>query len=224
MAKRTDVPKVYCATFPNGKKYIGITTATLELRKSEHYSRAKIGPRYAVHNALNIYGDNVHWETLHMCSSYEEAKELEIKLIKELKSMYPNGYNLTAGGDGTKNIKMTEQHKKNLSISHQGYVMPESQKQAISLANKGKKKPDGFGAKVSAAQKGRIPSASQIENIRKSKCKEFDVFHKNSLEFVGRWLVIRHCAKDLGISEDGISECLLGKQKTCGGYIFKRIK
>lgn len=139
MAKRNDNPKVYLATFPNGKQYVGITTATLEIRKSEHESRARNGSNYAVHNAIRKYGDPT-WEVLNICSSYEEAKELERKYIKELNTLTPNGYNLTIGGDGSKGHKLSEEQRKKLSDAHTGYVMPESQKRNISLGNKGKSK------------------------------------------------------------------------------------
>jgi len=131
MGKRKDTPKVYLATFPNGKQYVGITTATLNLRKVEHYSRARKGSKYAIHNALNKYGEDVKWEVLTVCSSYEEAKEMEVKFIAELNTLAPNGYNLTSGGDGTKGYKATGQHIERLSQSHKGYIMPQEQKDKI---------------------------------------------------------------------------------------------
>jgi len=138
MAKRNDIPKVYLVTFPNRKQYVGITSATLELRKTEHFSKSRKGSNFAIHNALRKY-DNSTWEILNLCSSFEEAKELEKRYIKELNTLAPNGYNLTIGGDGfNKNRKFSEEHRKNLSESHKGYVMPKSQKLSISLAKKGK--------------------------------------------------------------------------------------
>lgn len=222
MAKRMSPPIVYRISFPGGKAYIGITTAELKIRKSEHYSKAKKGPRYAVQNALNKYPkESVIWEILKTCGSFEEAKEFEIKYIKEFNTLSPNGYNLTNGGDGVKGKVFTEEQKKRLSDAHKGYVMPESQKIAIGLAQP-KKRPDSFGEKVSAAKKGKKMGKTHLENLIKSRCREFKVFCKNTGTFIGEWLIIKECSEDLNISRTAINNCLNGLSASCGGYIFKR--
>lgn len=140
MGRRSDIPKVYLVTFPNGKQYVGITTATLKERKVEHYSRTRSGSSFAIHNALIKYESKEKWEVLKYCSSYEEAQKLEIEYIKNLNTLAPNGYNLTEGGGGCKGYKLSDVQRKRLSDSHLGYTMPESQKIAISKANTGKSK------------------------------------------------------------------------------------
>jgi len=140
MSKRIDFPKVYLVTAPNGKQYVGITTATLDVRKSEHYSKARKGSKIAFHNALNKYGQEMKWEVVTICDTYDQAKQMEIEMIKKLQTMAPTGYNLTVGGDGFKGYKLSDENRKVLSEAHKGYVMPQSQKDNIRAANKGKAK------------------------------------------------------------------------------------
>lgn len=220
MAKRNDNPKVYLAAFPNGKLYVGITTATLEIRKYEHESRARNGSNYAIHNAIRKYG-NPKWEVLNICSSFEEAKELERKYIKELNSMSPNGYNLTEGGDGSKGHKFSEEQRRKLSEAHKGYVMPESQKLAISAGNKGKKRSAETIEKIKKAQTGKILSEEHLANVRKASCVSVEVFEKDTNEFVGKWDSITDCAKALNLSRTAISNCLNGRAKSTGNYVVR---
>jgi len=167
MAKRNDIPKVYSVSFPNGKKYIGITTATLDVRKAEHKSRTRHGSSFAIHAALNKYSGLEKWEVLNFCNSFEEAKELEKKYIKELNTMAPKGYNLTYGGDGIKGKKFTEEQRKRLSDAHKGYVMPESQKLAISAANRGVKKSYASKIKRIDAVTGSIKIYESFQDVKK---------------------------------------------------------
>ena len=96
---------VYIYTFPNGKKYVGQTAQTLEMR-------AKQGEGYvnspAVYNAIKKYG----WSSLVIetfpCSSKQEMNDLEryyIKLYNTTNSQY--GYNLTIGGEGVPRLNRT---------------------------------------------------------------------------------------------------------------------
>ena len=222
MGKRNDTPKVYLATFPNGKQYVGITCAKLQLRIVEHYSRSKIGPKYAIHNALAKYGKDVKWEVLHVCSTFEEAKDLEIKTIQDLNTQAPNGYNLTKGGDGAKGYKISEEQRKKLSEAHMGYKMPESQKKAISAANKGKIRSLESIEKIRKAQKGRILHPAHLKNLRAANCVSLAVYAKDTNEFVGNWSSITQCAKDLGLSRTALSNCAVGLSKSTGKYTVKK--
>lgn len=107
---------VYIYTFPNGKKYIGQTTQSLN-------ARAKRGEGYIespkVYNAIKKYGwDNIQKEIIE-CSSYEEMNLLEEKLIKEFKTQEKDfGYNIANGGNTT---PLTNEHKQHISISLKEY-------------------------------------------------------------------------------------------------------
>lgn len=89
----------------NGKKYIGYTTKTLEERKRTHLYKSKCISNkhyfYLFKKALRKYGiDNFDWKVLDTCNSIEDCCNKEIYYINKYKTISPNGYNLTKGGNG----------------------------------------------------------------------------------------------------------------------------
>ena len=88
---------VYCHTFPNGKRYIGITNnCNQRWKNGDGYKHQK-----KVYNAIMKYGwDNIRHEILADGIPKENAQELEKKLIAEFDSIQ-NGYNVSVGGEGT---------------------------------------------------------------------------------------------------------------------------
>lgn len=95
---------IYCATSPEGKKYIGRTIQGLNIRKSKHIKRTNEGSLLFFHNAIKKYGDEIKWEILEEYKFNDRKKlidklnEREIFLIESMETLYPNGYNLTIGG------------------------------------------------------------------------------------------------------------------------------
>ena len=88
---------VYCHTFPNGKRYIGITNnCNQRWKNGDGYKHQR-----KVYNAIMKYGwDNIRHEILVDGIPKENAQELEKKLIAEFDSIQ-NGYNVSVGGEGT---------------------------------------------------------------------------------------------------------------------------
>ena len=89
---------VYMHTFPNGKKYIGISkNINKRFRNGEGYARSKI-----VYSAIQKYGwENVSHEILYENLSEQEAKQKEVELIRQHDTTnHKNGYNSTFGGEG----------------------------------------------------------------------------------------------------------------------------
>lgn len=84
----------------NNKSYIGLTTRTLEERKSEHLRHTYSENTY-FHRAINKYGkENFLWEIIDDTSkSLKELKEKETYYIKYFNTLAPNGYNISAGGE-----------------------------------------------------------------------------------------------------------------------------
>ena len=100
---------VYCLTFPNGKRYVGYTTAdssNFAHRWTCHLKDANKGSKNAVHNAIRKYGwKNVKKEVILISEDEERCKSLEKQLIAFWKLNCnrfkdAKGYNLTDGGDG----------------------------------------------------------------------------------------------------------------------------
>ncbi|MBR4904813.1 MAG: GIY-YIG nuclease family protein [Selenomonadaceae bacterium] len=79
----------------NDKEYVGQTTQSLEVRFNQH----KCGSQY-VDNVIKKRGEMFLKVILKACYSKEELDYWEIRLIKSRDTMFPNGYNLTEGGEG----------------------------------------------------------------------------------------------------------------------------
>lgn len=98
---------IYCIeNTANGKKYIGQTIVSIESRFSQHISDANHGSDTYLHRAMRLFGHE-KFVVREICREHHETKEglkailndLEIFYISEFRSLHPNGYNLTTGGD-----------------------------------------------------------------------------------------------------------------------------
>jgi group I intron endonuclease len=97
----------------NNKVYIGQTTRTLAIRKTEHYKPSNKHCLY-LHRALFYWPKEVfEWTVIYTANSIEELNDKEQYFITLFDSTNPEkGYNLTTGG---LNFKMSEESKKKMS-------------------------------------------------------------------------------------------------------------
>jgi group I intron endonuclease len=82
----------------NGKSYIGLTTTTLEKRKSQHIRSAKTGSKMHFHKAIRKHGaDSFEWSVAITCSTKERMYHLEQMVI----ALYEGWqlYNKSTGGE-----------------------------------------------------------------------------------------------------------------------------
>lgn len=113
--------KVYVHTFPNNKKYFGITCRDdPNIRWQNGKGYGKDG-QPVMYNAIQKYGwDNVKHEILFSGLSRKEAESKERELIALYKTNckrygYLYGYNMTDGGEGTLGHKVSKESKKKMS-------------------------------------------------------------------------------------------------------------
>lgn len=84
----------------NGKCYVGKTVRTLKARWAQHVCRAKSGEGAELHSDIRAYGADVFQRVvLSEALNIQALAQLEKFWIKQFRTIYPNGYNLTAGGD-----------------------------------------------------------------------------------------------------------------------------
>lgn len=86
--------KVYIHTFPNNKKYVGITRQTVNARWQNGFGY-KNQPIYS--EILKYGWDNIKHDVLYTGLSRTEAQEKEKELINKYDSIN-NGYNVSEGG------------------------------------------------------------------------------------------------------------------------------
>ncbi len=95
---------VYCHTHvESGRRYIGLTSRTMERRWNEHVSKSSgsKGGRWHFPNAIRKYGKEAFsHQILEVCSSLEEANEAEDAWIESFSTRNPQfGFNLANGGE-----------------------------------------------------------------------------------------------------------------------------
>jgi len=129
---------LYKITSPSGKIYIGITVRTVKRRMQGHMAVAKLGSAYPLHAAIMKYGfDKMQIVTLNETCNFNELRSLEVAAIAKFNCMAPNGYNLTAGGEGTLNHFVSDENKKQLSARMSArWLNPEFRAMRIKSASK----------------------------------------------------------------------------------------
>jgi group I intron endonuclease len=133
----------------NNKLYVGQTIQNVKDRWSNHKKDSK-RLDYVLYRAIRKYGiESFHIKSQMAVNSKEEMNELETFLISELNTFTPNGYNMTAGGEGQSGVICSEEKKQKISNSLKGKMsgennprygvkVSEETKQKISKKGKGK--------------------------------------------------------------------------------------
>lgn len=106
---------IYMATV-NGRSYVG-QTVDFKTRKNNHLRDARIGKKTAFHNSIRKHGaHNVKWEILEKDILESELNERE-KYWINFYVTYPDGLNMTAGGETspTKNPEVAARQAASLS-------------------------------------------------------------------------------------------------------------
>lgn len=139
----------------NGKCYIG-QSKDIEVRWKNHIWRYKYKERdnLFLYQAMRKHGiENFSFEVLQECDE-EELNDLEIKYIAQYQS-FPNGYNMTAGGNGHLGRPMTPEGKEALRKANTGRPCSEETRRRISEAQKGKIIPEEQKALISELNRKR---------------------------------------------------------------------
>lgn len=126
--------KVYMHTFPNGKRYIGITMQELKAR-FDNGNGYKNNP---MKRAIKKYGwDNIKHELLLDDLTKEQAEQKEIELIAFYNSTnIKYGYNLSKGGKSSNGCKHSEETKQKMSSWHKGKVLSKETKERIGIGHR----------------------------------------------------------------------------------------
>lgn len=127
---------LYRLTSPSGKSYIGISK-DYRRRWAIHRYRANSNGQGALYTAIRKY----KWESFSsevlVIGSFEYVKEMEVKAIKYFNTMYPNGYNLTHGGDGVVGKHTPQEVRDRIAAGNRGKVMSAESRRKLSMSRKG---------------------------------------------------------------------------------------
>ena len=179
--------KVYIHTFPNNKRYVGITSSGTLHRWGDHgqgYVNQKLMWR-----AIQKYGwDNIQHIVIADNLSKKQACELEIQLIAFFQSNKPShGYNVSDGGNIP--APRSEETQRRITEKLRGRKLSAETKQKMSESRKGelnpfygKKHSEETIAKLRAAHTGKRATENTRQKLseqRKGKPKSQE--HKNKL-------------------------------------------
>lgn len=174
---------VYCITKGDRVVYVGLTKYSAEQRLASHLYGAIKGAKTALAHAIRKYGpESFYIWTLAQCSSVEEMKTTEIRMITELNTRAPNGYNLTAGGDGTSGAhwNLTEETRRKISEANRGRKFSAEHQRRLSEvwhrseeiirriadAHRGKKHSEETRRKIGEAHRGKKHSEETRRKLR----------------------------------------------------------
>lgn len=152
---------IYAIYFPSSNKYYIGQTNNLKRRMDRHLKSGSL-----ICKALWKYSD---WQItiLHTRINRDEANLLEIESIRNFKSIAPNGYNLTAGGDGSNGCYPSKETRKKMSKAakgnqnSKGYRHTKEELEKLRQINLGNQNAKGYKhskeelEKISRAAKGR---------------------------------------------------------------------
>jgi group I intron endonuclease len=156
---------LYKLSFPNGKAYVGITSTSLQRRLSLHRSHAKREIRGHLQRAIRKYGaSSFTAEILETSDNWALLCDLEKAAIKRFDTFGPNGYNSTAGGEGTLGFKMKPEQirraiesrgcRKGIAPRPAGWHHSEESREKIASAGKGRIFTEERKAKIGASKMG----------------------------------------------------------------------
>lgn len=114
--------KVYKITNKNTNKvYVGKTKGTIKNRFIKHKRNAKDKINRYLYDSMNHHGfDAFSIEEIEECNDEDVLNEREKFWIKELDCLYPNGYNMTRGGDGGNTLRHWPEEKRKALYKAQG--------------------------------------------------------------------------------------------------------
>ncbi len=215
----------------NGKKYVGVTCRDPKTRWSggNGYRRpAKQGVATShFFNAIQKYGwDNFSHEIVQEGMTKSEAAKLEKELIAQYDTRNPEkGYNVTAGGDGSKGAKHSIETREALSklakeraangiVNFKGSHHSEETKAILreKAKQRAKEQNNPFEGKHHTAE-----TKEKLSMVARKPVYQYDLDDT----YINQYSSVQEAAIAVGASSSAISSAATGKTKTCKGYIWR---
>ena len=148
----------------NGKRYVGISQETTHRsRWTAHTKRAALGCTYALHRAMRKHGAAAFTvATVAEADCWPDLCEIERRLIRQYDTFGPDGYNMTAGGDGWLGGRHSEEQGRKWSIARKGKKLSAAHIESLRAANTGSKRSAATKALLSAKARERPPRSPDV--------------------------------------------------------------
>lgn len=146
----------YISCSPTGLGYVGITGWSAERRFARHLLNARTGRAGSLYDAIREHGPAAFTVSFLMATtSWGEACESERRLIEELGTKIPSGFNMTGGGDGNFGYEYTDEVRLRMSVSGKAKRLTEEHRRKIGEANRRRKHGPESIEKMAAAKRGK---------------------------------------------------------------------
>lgn len=215
--------RLYVHEFPDGKKYFGITTNKPERRWQNGFGYRHQTDFYKA--ILECGWDNMAHRVIKEGLTKEEAERLETEYIKRYDTMNPNkGYNRAEGA--MSGYHLTDEHRKKIGQANSGvnngmyghkYTEEERRKMSEESVWRGRKHTEESRKKMSEALKGHTRTKKGAEH---PGARAVNQYTKDNV-FIRRYDTAREAGRITGALCSSICNCVKGKQKTAGGYIWR---
>lgn len=133
---------LYRLTSLSGKAYIGISSKDLDSRWAKHVEHA-CGKRTAgaLYAALRKYGPETFTrEVLAEHDDWDTLRQMEIDAIRTHGTLAPRGYNITQGGEGTRN-RLSPEARANIGRAQKArFARPEERARLLAWSTMGRQK------------------------------------------------------------------------------------
>ena len=215
---------VYKHTLFDGRTYIGITKQNPPQKRWQNGTAYK-GNTYFTRTIEKYGWENFDHEILASKLSEEEAKKLEIELIKKYKSNQRKyGFNISSGGESKSGTTISEEQKEKIRKANIGKVVSTETRKKLSVTSKvrwsnplyvehmrkinlGENNPR-YGKKMSDEEKRKRKAKGVIQlDMNGNKIDEFVSTHQAS--------------EKTGVHRQDISKCCKGIFKQAGGFIWQ---
>jgi len=215
--------KIYSLKHPITKeiRYIGKTSQSLKTRLYQHiYEATKKG--FKTHK-ISWIKSLKNKGLIPVIDIIEEVPESEVNDVEKywIQQLKLCGYkltNLTDGGDGNQNQRMTAESNKKRSETlkrkvKEGLIDYSKRSHKISKALTGIKRSEKTKQLLRDINKGK----KQSKSTRLKKSKPVIQLTTENV-FVKEWDILNEASRELNISKGAISNVCKGRQKTAGGF------
>jgi len=187
--------RIYLITnLTNQKKYVGLTTKTIQERFESHWNRAT-KERSAIQMSMKKYGkENFKIEEIEVAPNKEVLYERELYWIEHYNTFKGDGYNLTIGGGGITDMSQEIRDK-------------------ISKSKTGKK--------IAKLQGLKRSNKNRLHISRQMGSKPVKGTHRETGEVIYLDYVTK--GKEMGFNPSLISAVIYGKRNHHKGFIFEYV-
>lgn len=208
---------IYRHITPDGKSYIGCTTKSIKQRWNLKYKHC---PRFK--SVCEQYGwDGMQHEVLAVTPIESVAYQIEQEMIAKYQSYNPDfGYNVSKGGKATyAGLRHTEETKDKIRKANTGAIFTEEHRKNLSKSLKG----NMVGEKN--PMYGKPKSATTIQRQYDSHRHEMKPVVQMDLNgnILSTFFSIHEAMRVTGVARSSIHNCLVGKQKSSKGFLWKYV-